>query len=113
MSVPAGQMDIGTALLLALVMGGVTFGTRYFPFLVFRRHRPGPLFRKLQRQLPAMIMLILVVYSVKDAAWSDPVRAGGTIASLAVVAGLQWWKGNPLLSIFGGTALFMLLANLA
>jgi len=106
------HMDLGNALIAILVMGAITFGTRLFPFAFFRRHQPGPHFRHLQQQLPAMIMLILVVYSVKDTQWGHPAEAGGTIACLAVVMALQWWLRNPLVSIFGGTVLYMVLYSL-
>lgn len=111
-SIPSSpHMDILTAIIAILIMGAVTFATRLFPFVVFRRHQPGAHFQHLQRQLPAMIMLILVVYSLKDAHWGNPAEAWGTAASLIVVMGLQWWRGNPLISIFGGTILYMILCN--
>jgi len=103
-------MTVLDALLTTLVMGLVTFATRLFPFVVFRRHRPGPLFRRLQAQLPAMIMLILVVYSVKDADWGHWLPALSSLLCVAVAAGLQWWRRNALISIFGATGLYMLIS---
>ena len=104
-------MDIGTALIAIGIMAAVTFGTRIFPFVVFRRHKPGRHFKQLQKELPAMIMLILVVYSVKDYNWLNPAQAATTVGCIAVVAALQWWKRNPLISIFSGVVIFMLLSS--
>ena len=53
------------------------------------------------------LMTILVIYSVKDANWGHWPEALGTLACLALVAGLQLWRRNPLISIFGGTILYM------
>ena len=104
-------MDLTTALIATLVMGGVTFGTRFFPFIVFRRHQPGPRFRRLQAEMPPLLMTILVIYSIKDTRWNVPAEAAGTLACLAAVALLQVWRKNPLISIFGGTILYMVVSR--
>ncbi len=103
-------MNIETAILATFIMGLVTFGTRLFPFVVFRKHQPGPRFRRLQAELPPLLMTILVIYSVKDAHWGNLVEAAATLGCLALVAGLQVWRNNPLISIFGGTIAYMILS---
>ena len=103
-------MNIETALLATLIMGAITFGTRLFPFVVFRRHQPGPRFRRLQAEMPPLLMTILVIYSVKDANWQNLPEAAGTIACLVLLAGQQLWRKNPLISIFGGTILYMIIS---
>jgi branched-subunit amino acid transport protein AzlD len=56
-------------------------------------------------------MAILVVYSLKDIPWAE---TGGLphIAALTLAVLLHAWKKNALLSIFGSTALFMVLRSL-
>ena len=57
--------------------------------------------------IAAAIMAVLVVYCIKDSI-SSP--GSGTIATgiaVLAVAGLHLWKRNTLLSIFGGTAVYM------
>jgi branched-subunit amino acid transport protein AzlD len=100
-------MNLSTAVLAIFIMGAVTFGTRLFPFVVFRRHQPGPRFRRLQAEMPPLLMTILVIYSVKDAHWTRLPEAAGTLGCLALVAGLQLWRRNPLIAIFGGTIAYM------
>lgn len=63
--------------------------------------------QKVSESLPPAIMAVLVVYCIKDSI-SSP--GSGTIATgIAVLAviGLHLWKRNTLLSIFGGTAVYM------
>jgi branched-subunit amino acid transport protein AzlD len=97
------------ALIGVAIMAIVTFITRAFPFLVFRKHKPGPRFLKFQKALPAAILGILVVYSMIDFFFAGKSSLILSLICLVVVAGLhKVWK-NPLLSIFGGTILYMVL----
>ena len=101
------------ALFILLTAAAVTLFTRALPFVVFggKRTMPAPV-RYLGSVLPAGIIAILVVYCLKG------LPAGGLqnglfqLLALAVVAGLHLWKHNTLLSIFGGTALYMVLLRL-
>ena len=91
-------MAVGTALL------------RFLPFLIFRRHTP-PYIAYLGEVLPAAIIGMLVIYCLKDTVLTRaPFGAPEIIAGLAV-AGLQAWKRNSLLSILGGTAIYMILVQ--
>ena len=65
----------------------------------------------LGRVLPAAMMGLLVVYCLKGVAWTAaPHGAPELLAILAVVV-LHRWKNNVLLSIAGGTAVYMLLVQ--
>ena len=64
------------------------------------------------RVLPAAVMGLLVVYRLKNETWTaSPHGVPELLAILAVVL-LHRWKGNVLLSIAGGTALYMALVQL-
>jgi branched-subunit amino acid transport protein AzlD len=56
-----------------------------------------------------MVMAVLVVYCLKDISWNVWPSGIREIAALAVVTALHLWKKNAMLSIFGGTAFFMIL----
>jgi branched-subunit amino acid transport protein AzlD len=60
--------------------------------------------------LPAAIIGMLVVYCLKDV---DLAAAHGIpeLIAAAAVVGLQCWKRNSLVSILGGTAAYMILAQ--
>lgn len=106
------------AVLAIAVMAGVTFLTRVLPFLLFDRgEKPPKGVLYLGRVLPPAVIAMLIVYCLRNsrfvpsldmaalAAWAPQV-----IAVLAVVA-LHLWKRNNLVSIFGGTILYMVLVQ--
>ena len=94
------------------VMAVVTFLTRFLPFLLFDRgESPPKLVLYLGRVLPPAIIAMLIVYCLRGVSFSTP---GGWIPQLlcaAVVVVLHLWKHNNLLSIFGGTVLYMVLVQ--
>jgi branched-subunit amino acid transport protein AzlD len=95
-----------------LAMAAVTILCRAAPFLFFLKRRPPAIVDYLQRYIPPMIMTVLVLGSYKGlslAAW--PYGLPEIIAGLSV-AGLHLWKRNTLLSILGGTALYMILIRI-
>lgn len=101
------------ALLLVAVVAAVTFLTRAVPFWFFSDKRQTPKFiTYLGAALPPAIMAMLVVYCLKDASpLSYPWGLPQLLAGAAVVA-LHVWKKNTMLSIVGGTALYMVLVQL-
>ena len=95
---------------LILVMALVTILTRFLPFLVFRRETPAYV-SYLGRVLPPAIIGMLVVYCLKDITpMAHPFGLPELIAA-ASVAGLQVLRRNSLLSILGGTLVYMLLVQ--
>ena len=97
---------------MILVMAGVTFLTRVLPFLLFDHgDHPPKIILYLGRVLPPAIIAMLIVYCLKGVSFA---ALGGWVpaaaASLVVVA-LHLWKNNDLLSIFGGTILYMVLVQ--
>ena len=99
-------------LVMILAVAAGTQITRWLPFWLFPENKePPPVVTYLGRVLPASMMGLLVVYCLKSVAWlSAPHGAPELLAILAVVV-LHRWKGNVLLSIAGGTALYMLLVQ--
>ena len=100
-------------LLAVLVCAAVTFALRFAPFALFggKREMP-PSVRRLAQRMPAAIIAVLVVYCLKsmpEAAVSEKLV---TLVSVAAVVALHLWKKNTLLSIAGGTALYMILLRL-
>ena len=79
----------------AVVLGTMT--TRFLPFLVFPEGREPPAFI---RYLGAVLPFAFTSY-----------HALPELIAIAVTAALQRWKRNMLLSLFAGTALYMLLVQ--
>ena len=98
-------------LTIAMVVLG-TAVTRFLPFLIFPAGRPTPKYiRYLGRVLPPAVMGLLVVYCLRNIQFSAPPHGAAEILSVAAVALLHCWRGNVLLSIAGGTALYMVLVQ--
>ncbi len=92
-----------------LAMAGATVLTRFLPFWLPGKWLDNSFVRTLKEGLPAVILLLLVVYSLKDtpvtaAPWGLP-----EALALGLVVALHLWKRNALLSIGVGTALYMVL----
>lgn len=99
--------DEAYLLLAILVMALATFATRAAPFLLLRRGAEHPLVLYLGRYLPPAVMLLLVVYCLKDVPWDAPPHGLPQLLAVAVTAAVHVWRRNALLSIAAGTGLFM------
>ncbi len=105
-------MNVIRSILLIAVMAILTALLRFLPFLVYggRRKIPQRII-DLGNILPCAIMGMLVVYCLKDVKiFEAPFGIPTFVASLVVVL-LHIRKKNSLLSIVGGTAVYMILIN--
>lgn len=100
------------SLLLILVMAGITAALRFAPFVAFPEGRRRPkVITYLGKVLPYAIIGMLVVYCFKGVSiFTFPHGIPELIAVAAVVL-LHIWKKNTLISVFGGTILYMLLVQ--
>lgn len=86
--------------------------TRWLPFLMFPENKEPPqLVLYLGKVLPAAMMGLLVVYCLKNVAWLRAPYGGPELLCIAAVVLVHRWKGNVLLSIAGGTVLYMFLVQ--
>ena len=89
-----------------------TVATRFLPFLIFSGKRETPAFvRYLGHALPSSIFALLVVYCLRN---TDVAAAFALPEAIAVTATvlIHLWKRQMLLSIAGGTAVYMLLVQM-
>ena len=84
--------------------------TRWLPFVLFRKEPPAVV-TYLGGVLPCATMGLLVVYCLKGVVWTAAPHGLPELLAIAAVVILHRWKGNVLLSIAGGTALYMLLVQ--
>ena len=63
----------------------------------------------LSQVLPAAIMIILVIYCLKDTNWSGTAHGAPELIAVAATAGVHIWKKNMYLSIIVGTVCYMVL----
>lgn len=94
------------------IMAVVTFLTRALPFLLFGRGgNPPKVVLYLGKYLPPAVIAMLIVYCYKGVSFTAAANwAPAFIAGIAVVI-LHLWKKNNMLSIVGGTILYMVLVQ--
>lgn len=98
------------AIILAVAAG--TQLTRWLPFWLFPENRQPPAaIVYLGRVLPPAMMGLLVVYCLKSVTWLSAPHGAPELIAIAAVAALHTWRRNVLLSIAGGTALYMVLVQ--
>ena len=106
-------MDNLRSILMVAVIALVTAALRFLPFLIFREGTPLPKWLTyLSKVLPHAIMGMLVVYCLKGINLTAAPFGIPELLGCAAVAGLHIWKRNTLLSIGGGTVLYMVLVQL-
>lgn len=94
------------------VMAAVTFLTRALPFLLFGRGgNPPRIVLYLGKYLPPAVIAMLIVYCLKGVSFGQPANWAPAFIASAAVAAVHIWKRNNMLSIMGGTILYMVLVQ--
>ncbi|MDO4483394.1 MAG: AzlD domain-containing protein [Clostridia bacterium] len=100
-------------LLTILIAAAVTVFLRFAPFVIFRDETKVPAFiRWLGNRLPMAVMAMLLVYCLKDVSFSSASSSIPALVGVAATVLLHLWKKQMILSIAGGTAVYMLLIRL-
>lgn len=95
--------------ILAAVAGSglCVFLLRYLPFACFRGRAVPEWLRRLGDVLPSAIMVILVIYCLRNTdihSWSSLIPA---LCGTIVTAAVHIIKGNTIVSVAAGTAVYM------
>ena len=98
--------EIEYLLAVILVMAISTYLTRLTPFLMFTPGKENAKLNFVAKNTPPMVMMILVIYMVKEVDYLST-EIFYTLFALAVTVGLQILKRNALLSIVSGTIVYM------
>jgi len=106
-------MTMPQILLTVSVIALTTLATRAIPFLLFPAGKEIPPFVSyLGTVLPCAVIGMLVVYCFKSVSFlASPHGIPELIAAFFVVA-VHKWKHNLLISIGGGTILYMVLVHM-
>jgi branched-subunit amino acid transport protein AzlD len=104
--------SLNTALIATILMALIIFAERAFPFVLFSRRKPPKILQFIQKLLPPMIMAVLVVYCFKSVSFSTHPFGIPELAALLFVTIMHLWQKNAMLSIFGGTIVYMVLIRL-
>ena len=97
--------------LIVLTVALVTAALRLLPVLLLGKQgrRLPEWLLSLSRTMPAAIVGLLVVYSLRFTQFTASPFGIPQAAGLAVAVLLQYWKKNTLLSVFAATACYMVL----
>lgn len=106
------MIDIKYSAIAIGITALVTIALRFLPFLIFSGNKKTPaVIEYLGKVLPYSIMGMLVIYCLKGTDFSGPTHGiPEVIASLFVII-IHYLKKNTLLSIAGGTVLYMILVQ--
>ena len=104
------NQNLTANILLAAAMVLATVITRFLPFILFPAGKKTPRYiLYLGQTLPYATIGLLVVYCLRGIKLLLYPHGLPEIISIAAIAWLHLRKGNPLLSIGVGTALYMVL----
>lgn len=105
-------LSAGYSILIILICAVCTQLERALPFLIFGKRPVPQAVRYLGGILPMAVMATLLVYCLRGVRFTSAELFAPELIAAAATAGLHWWKRNTLLSVFGGTACYMLLVQL-
>jgi len=122
------KTGINEALLLTIIMAAAIFFCRVFPFLFFRASaddkRPGAkrsgakrsgakrslaFLAFVEKTVPPVAMTVLAFNALAGPLQTNLRELPPVLIAAAITALVHLWRRNPLISIFGGTAVFMAL----
>lgn len=113
------KLTVQEAVIATLAIGVMMLLLRILPFVIFSKRRTPAFFSFIEKFIPALSIAVLFAVCLKERT-ADLLISGGSplaelpsavcavIAALATTA-LHLWKNNAMISIFGGTLLYMVL----
>lgn len=104
-------MDIYNILLAIAVMTAITFAQKYLPFVTLSSVADNRAVQYLGKKLPSGVMLILSLFTLKEAAHQGDVVLTASLAAAIFTALIHIWFRHALLSIFGGVIVYGLLKS--
>ncbi|MBO5100182.1 MAG: AzlD domain-containing protein [Treponema sp.] len=91
------------------------FLLRAFPFILFSKKKPPKILEFIEKYIPPMVIGVLIIYCLSDAKYSTFTSSPWgipTVAGILFTTVMHLWKNNSMLSIFGGTILYMFLNHI-
>lgn len=105
-------LTVKQVIIAILLSSVVIFLTRLLPFLLFSKKNPPRIIKFIEKYVPQMIIAVLVVYCFKDVEFAQNPYGLPFLISCAVVVVLHLTLKNSMISILGGTVLFIILSRL-
>lgn len=105
-------LTVKQVIIAILLSSLVIFLTRLLPFLLFSKKNPPRIIKFIEKYVPQMIIAVLVVYCFKDVEFAQSPYGLHFLISCAAVVVLHLTLKNSMISILGGTMLFIILSRL-
>lgn len=103
-------MSITQQLITISMVVIATMLTRFLPFMFFPADKETPAYIKyLGKVLPSAVFGMLVIYCLKNVSLFVPSYGIPEIIGISVTIALHIWKKQMLISIAGGTIIYMAL----
>lgn len=103
------KLTLMAALVATVLCGLVIYLERAFPFLLFSRKDPPKIIRFIERYIPPMVMSALLFYCLKDISFTSSHDYLPSLIAVSFTAIVHLLKRNFLMSVFGGTLIYMVL----
>lgn len=95
-----------------MLCGLASVTTRALPFILFSSKKPTPpMVRYLGNALPSAIFAMLIVYCLKNTSFLTGAHGVPEIIAIISTVGLHLWLRQMLISVMGGTSVYMLLVQ--
>lgn len=104
--------NLGYVISLTLALSMMSLVTRLVPFVFSKMLVRHQWLRAVGSQLPAYVMLLLVLYEVGLRHFFQSPYGVPALVALLVVGLVHVWKRQTLLSIFSGTLVYILISRL-
>lgn len=106
-------MSSPTTVALTIILTSLLlFFYRGAPFLIFSKREPPKALKFVEKCIPPLIIATLIVYCLKDIDYAARPWGAPNFIAIAATVLLHLWKRNSMISIFGGTILFMFLSRI-
>lgn len=104
-------MNQSEIIIAIILMAVVVFATRSVPFVFFHKRKAPELLLFIEKYIPAMVVLLLVMYCLIGTSFSTYPYGIPEIFCVGIVAALHYWKENTLLSVGVGTITYMIIVQ--
>lgn len=106
-------MSLTKALIAVAGCGIILLLERLVPFLLFSKKNPPAFVKFIEKFVPPMAMMALVLYCLKDVSYASDFKSIiPPVLGVLITVILHLIKRNSLLSIFSGTAVYMILLKI-
>ncbi|MCL2762723.1 MAG: AzlD domain-containing protein [Treponema sp.] len=107
------KTGISEALILSIGMAAAIYFCRLFPFLFFRgKNNENFVFLSfVEKTVPPVAMTVLAFNALAGSVQTEPRALIPALIAAVCTALVHLWRRNPLISIFGGTVLYMVLSR--